>query len=429
MNSKGMGLASNAQELPDRGSWLSVANIKNTIALSFLLTSIAPALYLPPVMLVLLVLLAAIEVLFLKLPYAGAPYVRPLTALLCVMVLSALASGLGPADFLSYESIRFDSNILYSAIPLFVLGSGDFQLRSLDRWIRSIIIIGAICYVSLPLVGFYPYESHNAAGGFFMVLLAYMIGRAIVAGFAGRWLAIAVGAAALVMTDSRGSIIAILAAVGYDWCSRRWPRLARLLLLAFVMILLAGLALAYTVWQEMGAPVVYDYSEFTSVADQLPTDIMSLGERPGTIMHRMFLLYPMALDMFLQSPFVGIGFTRFDDFPIQISGIPGVLAMNTATPIHSNLHAHNSFLHIAAENGIVGLVLLFMTIRSIYRAFPSRELYTPVAMILGSLLFASLTEHRLTTPSQAAPAFVIVGLLWSCQRHRRHDDPVDVLPS
>jgi O-antigen ligase len=405
--------------LPARDTWLSVSSVKNALALGYLATSVAPALYLPPVMLVLMLALAAIEALFLKMPHARAPYVRPLTALLAVMFVSALASGLGPADILAYDAIRYDSNILYSAIPLFVLGSGDFNLRRLDRWIRNIVIWGAVAYVALPLVGFQPYESHNAAGGFFMVLLAYLVGRAIVAGFAGRWAAIAIGAIALVLTDSRGSIIAILAAVAYDWSSRRWPRLSRALLLAFVAVLICGLAVAYYVWQEMGAPIVYDYSEFSSVSDQLPTDMMSLGERPGTIMHRLFLLYPMAIDMFLQSPIVGIGFSRFDDFPVQISGIPGVLAMNTATPIHSNLHAHNSFLHIAAENGIVGLALLFLTIRAIYRTFASRELYTPVAMILGSLLFASLTEHRLTTPSQAAPAFVIVGLLWACQRSRR----------
>lgn len=418
MSTNGISLNSRPQVLPQQDAWLSISAVKNAIALTFLATSIAPALYLPPVMLVLLLALAMIEVLFLKIPNARAPYVRPLTALLTVMLLSAFASGLGLGDVLSYEAIRYDSNILYSAIPLFVLGTGSFELLRLDRWIRNIIICGAIAYVTLPLVGFYPYESHNAAGGFFMVLLAYIVGRAIVDGFKGRWLAIGVGAMALVMTDSRGSIVAILAAVAYDWCSRRWPRLARFLLLAFVLLLVAGLAAAYYVWQQMGAPIVYDYSEFSSVADDLPTSMMSLGERPGTIMHRVFLLYPMAIDMFLQSPIVGIGFTRFDDFPVQISGIPGLVAMNTASPLHSNLHAHNSFLHIAAENGIVGLILLFLTLRSIYRTFTSRELFTPVAMIIGSLLFASLTEHRLTTPSQAAPAFVIVGLLWACQRHR-----------
>jgi O-antigen ligase len=408
-----------SQALSGPGAWLAISSVKNAIALSYLATSIAPALYLPPVMLALMVALAAVEILFLKVPNGRAPYVRPLMALLTVMFVSGLASGIGPAEIFSYEAIRYDSNILYSTIPLLVLGSGTFDLHRLDRWVLGTIIVGAIAYVTLPLVGFHPYESHNAAGGFFMVLLAYLVGRAIVAGFVGRRLALGVGTLALFMTDSRGSIVAILAALGYDWCSRRWPRLARGLLLAFVTALVAGLALAYYVWQEMGAPVVYDYSEFSSVSDQLPTDMLSLGERPGTIMHRIFLLYPMAMDMFLQSPIVGIGFTRFDDFPVQISGMQGVLAMNSAPPIHSNLHAHNSFLHIAAENGIVGLALLFLFIRSIYRSFTSREMYTPVAMILGSLLFASLTEHRLTTPSQAAPAFVIVGLLWACQRHRR----------
>jgi O-antigen ligase len=231
--------------------------------------------------------------------------------------------------------------------------------------------------------------------------------------------AIAIGTLAVILTDSRGSIVAILAAVSFDWFGRRWPRLALGLLLVFIAGLLAGLVAAYLLWQDMGAPVVYDYSDFFSISDQLPTGAFALGERPGTILHRLLILYPMAFDLFLQSPLVGIGFTRFDDFPVQLTGIPGVVAFNTATPIHSNLHAHNSFLHVAAENGIVGLVLLFLFIRAIYQAFKSRDLHSPVAIVLGSLLFASLTEHRLTTPSQAAPAFIIVGLLWTCQRGRR----------
>lgn len=402
------------------GTSLSVSSVKNTIALAYLAASIAPALYLPPVILVLMLTLALVEALFLKNPSAGAPYVPRVTALLCVMFLSALASGLGPDEVFAYQAIRYDSNVFYSIIPLFVLGTGTVDLDRVDNWMRGIVMCGAVAYVALPLVGFQPYESHNAAGGFFMVLLAYLVGRAIVDGFRGRRLAIAVGTLALILTDSRGSIVAILAAVAYDWCSRRWPRVALALLLSFVALLLAGLVAAYLLWKDMGAPIVYDYSEFFNISDQLPASTFSLGERPGTILHRLLILYPMAFDLFLQSPLIGIGFTRFDDFPVVISGAPGFIAFNTATPIHSNLHAHNSFLHIAAENGIVGLVLLFLFIRSIYRTFTSRDLHSPVAIVLGSLLFASLTEHRLTTPSQAAPAFIIIGLLWTCQRGRRH---------
>ncbi|PQO94790.1 hypothetical protein C5614_19635 [Massilia phosphatilytica] len=419
MIANNMGIEPYPSALRPGTAWLSVSAVKNTVALAYLATSIAPALYLPPVMLVLMLMLAMVEALFLQNPSAGAPYVPRATALLCVMFLSAIASGLAPTEVFAYQAIRYDSNVFYSVIPLFVLGTGGFDLRRLDRWVHNVIICGAIGYVTFPLVGFHPYESHNAAGGFFMVLLAYLVGRAMVDGFSGRRLAIAIGTLALILTDSRGSIVAILAAVSYDRFSRRWPRLALGLLLLFVAGLLAGLVAAYLLWQDMGAPIVYDYSDFFSVSDQLPTSAFALGERPGTILHRLLILYPMAFDLFLQSPLVGIGFTRFDDFPVQITGIPGVVAFNTATPIHSNLHAHNSFLHIAAENGIVGLVLLFLFIRAIYQAFKSRDLHSPVAIVLGSLLFASLTEHRLTTPSQAAPAFIIVGLLWTCQRARR----------
>src|SRR5689334_16444831 len=104
MSTNGMSLESRAQALPGRDAWLSISAVKNTCALTFLATSVAPALYLPPVMLVLMLALSMIEILFLKVPNGRAPYVRPLMALLAVMFLSALASGLGPGDILSYEA-------------------------------------------------------------------------------------------------------------------------------------------------------------------------------------------------------------------------------------------------------------------------------------------------------------------------------------
>ena len=399
---------------------VSISHWKNLLALGYIAVSAAPALYLPPVILVAMVGLAMLQCIYLESTHAAAPYVGPLLLLLGYAVASAMGSGVGLLQLFSYDAIRYDANIFYSTLPLILLGSGEMTLARLDKWIGNTAIVGTLAYIVCPLAGLDLFESHNAAGGFYMILLAYLVGRAVVDGLRDRFVPLLATMVALLLSDSRGSVVAVAVAVVLRLSRTRHPRVTLVAVAVIVGALLAGLAVCHQIWVDNGSIFLYDYSDFGSVADGLSFDEIALGERPGTILHRLFFLYPMAIDLFLQSPIFGVGFTRFDDFPVQIQGVAGVLAFNHGPVQHTNLHAHNSYLHIAAETGIVGLCLLYRFLSGMFRTFKAHaDLFAIVEVVLSSLMLASMTEHRLTTPSQAAPAFIIVALLWATVRARR----------
>jgi hypothetical protein len=396
----------------------TISDWKNILALSYIAASAAPASYIPPLFLVLLVMTALLQQVYGERVTAGAPYVGPLILMLGYMLANGLAAGVPVYELFSYSAVRYDANILYSLLPLFLLGSGRVGLQQVDNWLAWTAMAGTVAYLAFPLIGIQLFESHNAAGGFYMILLAYLVGRGRVDGFASRRWPIAAAVVSLVMSDSRGSIAAVVAAAGIVAAARRWPRATAVGLVACAAALCAGLTLCYQTWVDNGSIYLYDYTEFGAVADTVSLDQIALGERPGTILHRLFFLYPMAIDQFLHSPFFGVGFTRFDDFPVQFDSLAGFVAFNHGPIQHTNLHAHNSYLHIAAETGLAGLAMLALFLRKVFRSFAGHEpTLVPVQVVVTTLMLASLTEHRLTTPSQAAPTFILVGLLWACRRN------------
>ena len=85
---------------------------------------------------------------------------------------------------------------------------------------------------------------------------------------------------------------------------------------------------------------------------------------------RVFL-WDYALHLFRESPVVGIGFGRFNDTHLEFAGIPHFvnLAVSGETYFGSGIrwerdqlmtstgNAHNSYLHVLAETGLIGLAI------------------------------------------------------------------------
>lgn len=394
-----------------------ISSWKNYAALAYILTAAAPALFIAPLFLSIILFLGLCEFVYGRNPAGKSPTTLPTIILFFYIIGSATITGIPLQSLFSYHSVRYDSNIFYSMLPLLFLGSGHLSLRKMDFIIALTSIIGSISYIALPYIGIYTFESHNAAGGYLMILLAYLIGRSMTNGFRGRKIAICIAIMALILSDSRGSILALIASVSAILMFKKFPRLTLTTIFFSVSTLIVTLTFSYSWWVENGSLFLYDYADFGPATEQIPLDQFLIGERPGTVLHRALFLFPMAVEMFLQSPISGIGFTRFNDFPLDIQGWSGIVALNFSDAISfSNLHAHNSYLHLAAEIGLIGLWLTFRVIRSTCTGFvKTPDLLTTAAMILGSLLIASFTEHRLTTPSQGAPAFIIINLLWACR--------------
>lgn len=396
------------------------------LAMLFMLASAAPALYLSPIILLLIIYIACIQISVLLASghhgYLSYPKYSLFALLIFVYCISsAMLTGLEMGEIFSYESVRYDANIIYSFLPFFVISRTTVTLIEVDHWIRAISLLAPVGFVTATAVGFPLFESHNAAGGYFMVLLAYVLGRVVEEGIRGWRMPLILLVFVLIESDSRGSLFAILTVLTMYKSFARFPRTSRLVLVLSVVGGIAFMVYAYNLWLYNGSVYLYDYSGFDSASAGLDFDSLLVGERPGTFLHRLFFLYPMAVDMFLNSPLLGVGFTRFDDYPQQFSNTIPFLSFNVSNSVlHTNFHAHNSYLHVLAELGLVGIALFGLLIRKIFVTFRRDRLTgIPAKFMLGALLLASFTEHRFTTPSQAAPVFFMIGILWACSKSRR----------
>jgi O-antigen ligase len=404
---------------------LSTSDAIIFLSIIYIASSAAPALYLPPAVLGILIALwlifisSNINFLFYENNITIPPYLPPLITLITYLTVNSLITGLNISDLLSYDAIRYDANIFYSIAPLFLIIFGTIKIADIDRSMNFISIFSALLYTTSETFDFTIFESHNAAGGYFMIQLAYHIGRTKKFEINARLASITLLVIALIMSDSRGSILAIAAGLTSFRLYKFHKTIFKTAFILGIIAIITGLTLAYASWKGMGEIYLYDYSDFGATTEEIQLDTTGFGERPGTFTHRILFLYPMAIDMFIKSPLIGIGFTRFDDYPQQI-GADLLINLNTTEAIqHSNFHAHNSYLHFLAETGIVGFALLLNFIKSIFNSFNTDdETGSPAILIMAALLFASLSEHRLTTPSQAAPAFILIALLWLAKSHK-----------
>jgi len=137
-------------------------------------------------------------------------------------------------------------------------------------------------------------------------------------------------------------------------------------------------------------------------------------ERDYTVWTRLLYLWPKAADLWLASPIVGTGFGSYNDEPIELRGKRYLFSWNAGEARHYNdAHAHHTYLHLLAETGLVGLVLLIWLLAEMRRACfeqQSEAIRRALLLALWTAIWSSWTEHRLFTPSQMLPLTLILGL-------------------
>jgi O-antigen ligase len=212
----------------------------------------------------------------------------------------------------------------------------------------------------------------------------------------------------LFSTYSRGSMFGILVLLPYIVFGRkRW-------MLATMVAGLIAASLAIAAYHTHGATDYMGY-QFS---------IENPDEKVANLDIRYEWLWPRALAYFRQSPIVGMGFGSFDDTISLVVNYFGVFGRAVGiTAEHSDSHAHNSYLNILAELGIVGLTMMLTfywrlvtwcqhgaraSMREQGRNFIA---YRFVELASVCLLAMSATEHRLTTPSNMLPIALVISLL------------------
>lgn len=158
------------------------------------------------------------------------------------------------------------------------------------------------------------------------------------------------------------------------------------------------------------------------------------------------LLWDYAVQKFISSPIVGIGMFRYNDTDLKFSGIPflvypateGVLyhsaqiEMNPKeTVILSPGNAHNSYLHILAETGVIGLALMFLLWKAMYmrlnRLFYSKDISlkafsTANRGLLVYTLLGAFWGHALAAPSIGILVSTLTAVSLNAQRNGNRDN-------
>lgn len=359
-----------------------------------------------------------------------------------LMTAAAVSAALYyPQSFLSPDFYRRDGNMFISFAPLIaipLLRTNWGFSRLFKWWVTFAACVNAIC-IALFLKGVsifadridgtysFLFEAHNAAGGFLGLVT---LGAAVLA-WRERSIFFAVLAVVsfygLHVSDSRGSMLALFAAIPLTLMKR--PRITVALIVASQLFMVAA------IWKK----VDFVNIDANKLNDSAVGMLNSTAERSSTLEDRLFRLYPIAMNLWLESPIVGTGFGSFNDRPYVLNGIPHVFSANTSAAVVFNAsHAHHSFLHVLAEQGLVGFILLMGMLVAVYRvadSVPDETMRLFLTVTFWYMILCSLTEHRFVTPSQAIPWFTLVALAYADMRTRclrevavEEEEP-DVLPA
>tara|TARA_R110002049_G_scaffold27321_2_gene94021 strand:+ start:98918 stop:100297 length:1380 start_codon:yes stop_codon:yes gene_type:complete len=321
---------------------------------------------------------------------------------------------LDPKSIVDYEFFRRDGNVFVSWAPLLLLSRVQYRI-DVARILRWFVVVSAVMCSGLIVAWklgqlrpgssefFHLFYAHNAAGGFLAIACGFSL--ALVHRQNRMWLwAFAPLLAGLVLTNSRGSILGFGLAVAMVYLVPK-----RLTWLVVLVAALSSVAVLHHGYSKSKGIVDYSDAETWNTSAEL-----GLG-RQHTILGRVYGLWPRGIRTWAKSPIVGTGFGSFNDAPHHYSGWNGVLMWSQGPKIHSDGHAHHSYVHVLAETGVVGLALLVWFLSCIYKkildAAGSPTVRAGLLLGFWTLVFASFTEHRIVTPSNVLPFTLMLGLM------------------
>ncbi len=315
-----------------------------------------------------------------------------------------------PAALGIYDFYRYDGNFILSFAPLLVLP----LIRT--RWDASAILpafLLAATAINVATEAIKAAASMNLATGLFVATNAFGGFLMFTNAIAFVWwrqnrtlTALAIFLANLLLmaaSYSRGSMLGLAAGLLCYWfIERRQGHFVALMIGGIVAIEIGILCYTYPIYLQTRnvMTVIAQYSD---------------SEKGENIAWRAFENWPRGLYAFFHSPLLGAGFGSVNDMPLTFDKDFALFQFNRGPHIYSSAHAHNTYIHILGEQGVLGLLIFLGLWRAVYRFIRDHHdlpLVRAVLMIsFWSLTFASFTEHRIPTPSNTFP-FTLTLLLY-----------------
>jgi O-antigen ligase len=322
-------------------------------------------------------------------------------------------------SFFTFGYYRRDGNFIIAYSPLFLLPLFTLKIE-LKKYIRYFYLFVLVFYVILFIHYFAKhgilslvtnyffglFYAHNAAGEFFAIIASLGFAYAYNKEQKKEWLFFLVVFIILVFTRSRGSVLGLLAGIVAWYCciTKRFKLLISIVLIPVFLTVISIM---------IGYP--YFKNKINTHKQVYYSNISKIQTSKANILIRLFYTYPRAWYLFAHSPLVGTGVGSYNDRPLQLKKIAPFIEYNSQ-PHHSynSRTAHNTYLNILAEQGIVGLVLFLIFWVSLFwyimriRGDPLMRDFLLIAYFSNT--FVAFTGHRLTTPSNMLPFAIILGL-------------------
>lgn len=324
-----------------------------------------------------------------------------------------------------------EGRIIIAYMPLLLIFSAPSRLFSeynISRIFRMMFYM-AVVTLPLSLVGLSGtlFGSHHAAGyaaGSLLIAFTCLFSEE-----GKRWqrVGILVALLLLLMANSRTTIVGVICAFAIFY----YHRLFSLKVIIGGAIAVVGLLY---LWSFISPLSFARFSELFSielwgaVAEQATAassfDVLEAAsvERTGTnwnILTRI-ILFVRAWGFFETSPILGIGSFRYNDgglYLIQV--MPGLtVGASNLDPDLSVATAHNSYLHVLAEGGLVGLgiylapwLMILMTLRKRRIGSPMQRSLRKMSIIsILFMAFGALSGHLLAAPSMTLWVLCFSGL-------------------
>lgn len=321
-----------------------------------------------------------------------------------------------PESFKSFLFYRYDGNFFISFLPLLAFPFFKHSFN-LDKVVRKFLVFSILLYLIVFVLGltfegnnFHGFfKAHNAAGGFFsflstIALIVFLQKKNVL-----NFILVIAAIFLLVKTGSRGSLLGFL--IGaicyflYLWKGK-----------GFIFFIFLAL-MAITFWVVSNTYATYKENKFSSqeeVAEYIRKINGRVGSKKMNVYQRGYGYWPRSTYAFLNSPLIGIGYGGINDLPLVLKEDSFVGFNQQPNKVFDNQHGHNSYLHILAEQGLIGLVLflLFWTYLYKYLEEGNRNDTTRAILLMSffSISIMSFTEHRITTPSNCLPFVILLSL-------------------
>ena len=317
-----------------------------------------------------------------------------------------------PGALITPDFYRYDGNFLISFLPLLalpILPKTNINVEIiLKRFVIFSVTVSLLpCIYQLYSVG-YPnglFVATNAFGGFLMGLIAIIFSWLLMAKRkVGPALLLVACAVMLAFTASRGSLLGVsLGITAYLAIRfrRKWV----------VIVLTSAIVLTQSIVLYVTFPL---YLKNKEDAYSLAVESAE-STKEANIYIRAYENWPRGLYLFTRSPLFGTGVGSANDFPLIFDDDTFVQMNKNPDHSYDSAHAHNTYLHILGEQGIVGFLLFLLMWFSIFKYLSSRRENTIIRdallIMFWSLTFASFTEHRIPSPSNVFP-FMIIFILY-----------------